>query len=352
MSKDVKKTLRFGFFKVYIHCDIDDINKKITKLKKSNKQDDIVRLQMLRILKEDIKNISDVIWDLINEIKSDKISSIHEIQNKLIEVDKSTFMWCDQSEEEHVFFQMVHDRDDALSKKKLNQERESIPLDDDEYISEFSSIIYHKKTKCFMMQYNKYSVSINQIAEFLTRSLMEKYQNNMTEQQKYKRFPAYIELRAIMDSGRLEAVNNNNGLEKMIIKADLSAVENLRKASSNKNMPIFNVGNAISNVNGYEFTLTITAQKTREKRKVEYGSIDQNFCKQLYNAYNNVEKGKDNISVTMQYQSKDDMRETLIWSSPLKESYIPFIINSRKEIEYRELYDKMILNFKQYWDEL
>lgn len=352
MSKDVTKTLRFGFFKVYIHCDINDINIKINKLKKSNIQDDQAKLKMLQTLKEDLKNVSKVIWDLISEIRSNKISSIHTIQNKLIEVDKTTFMGYDKNEEQHAFFQMVHDRDDALSKKKLNQERESIPLDDDEYISEFAGIIYHKETKCFMIQYNKYSVSINQIAEFLTRSLIEKYQNNMTERQKYKKFPAYIELRAIMDESRLNAVNNNNCLEKMIIKGDLSAVENIKKASNNKNTPILNVGNAILGMNGYEFTLTITAKKTREKRKVEYDSIDQDFCKQLYNAYENVGRDKDNISVTMQYQNEHDVRETLIWSSPLKESYIPFTINSRKEIEYSELYDKMILNFRQYWNEL
>lgn len=138
----------------------------------------------------------------------------------------------------------------------------------------------------------------------------------------------------------------------MVIKGDLSAVENIKKASSDKNSLILNVGNAILGVNGYEFALTITAKKTREKRRIEYDSIDQNFCQQLYNAYENVENDKDNISVSMQYQNKDNIRETLIWSSPLKESYIPFTINSRKEIEYSKLHDKMLLNFKQYWDEL
>lgn len=350
MSKNVTKVLRFGFFKAYVHCDIDNLNTKINKLRKSKKKDDAVRLKMLQNLKEDIKNSSEVIWNLIQDVKFNKIASIHEIQKKLVEIDKSTFISNDENE--YVFFQMVHDRDDALSKKKLNQERESIPLDDDEYIGEFSGIIYHKDIKCFMIQYNKYSVSINQIAEFLTKSLIEKYQHNMTEQQKYKQFPAYIELRAIMDEGRLEAINNNNGLEKMVIKGDLSAVENIKKASSDKNSLILNVGNAILGVNGYEFALTITAKKTREKRRIEYDSIDQNFCQQLYNAYENVENDKDNISVSMQYQNKDNIRETLIWSSPLKESYIPFTINSRKEIEYSKLHDKMLLNFKQYWDEL
>ena len=69
----------------------------------------------------------------------------------MIEIDKSTFIISE--EDEHIFFQMVHDRDDALSKKRINKDRESIHLDD-EYISEFASIIYNKTTNCFMIQKN------------------------------------------------------------------------------------------------------------------------------------------------------------------------------------------------------
>ena len=318
MSKTVTKTIRFGFFKAEIHCDIDDLRKKIRKLSKSKKEDDKKKLKMFQALNDDLKNVSDVIFDLISEIKSGEISSIHEVQKKLIEIDKSTFIESKPNEELHMFFQMVHDRDDAISKKKLNQERESIPLDDDEYIGEFSGIIYQRRGNYFMIQYNRYSVSIDQIAVFLTRCLKEKYEKMVGFEQGLKQFPAYFELKAVIDNDRLKAVEKNNGLEKILIKGDLSAVENIRKYAARMNLPIFAVGDAIQKMNGYEFSFSITAKRTREGRKIEYDSIDQEFCQELFDAYMNVGQEKDNISVTMQYQNENDVRETLTWASPLK----------------------------------
>ena len=55
---------------------------------------------------------------------------------------KSTFITSEQGD--RLYFQIIHDRDDALSKKKIDQERESIPLESDEYISESASILYIK----------------------------------------------------------------------------------------------------------------------------------------------------------------------------------------------------------------
>ena len=78
----------------------------------------------------------------------------------------------------------------------------------------------------------------------------------------------------------------------------------------------------------------------------QYDSIDQEFCQELFDAYMNVGQEKDNISVTMQYQNENDVRETLTWASPLKEVYIQFKMNVREEIEYNELYQKMIISFQ------
>ena len=56
MSKTVTKTIRFGFFKAEIHCDIDDLRKKIRKLSKSKKEDDKKKLKMFQALNDDLKN--------------------------------------------------------------------------------------------------------------------------------------------------------------------------------------------------------------------------------------------------------------------------------------------------------
>lgn len=336
MKNVVSKTFHFGFFRVFLIYNPEDIQSKIKKLNKLGKSDDKNRAKVLENLLSDAQNTTEFIWQLLEDINNQNIESAHEISGKMIEIDRSTFIIDEHNE--HLFFQMVHDRDDALSKKKINEERENIHLDDDEYISEFASIIYNKETNCAMIQKNRYSVSINQVAQFIDECIREKYQNKMKA--KFGSFPLKVELRPIMDMEQLAAIKKNKGVEKLEIKGSMSSLENLNKTGLN--LPLLNVGKALKNMNGYSFSITITANHERINGKVEYESIDQEECENLYSAYSSVPNEKDNISVKMQYKNEDEMRDTLTWATPLRRADITFNHNPRVEIKYTEVYKKMI----------
>jgi hypothetical protein len=353
MTEYKTKNFYFGFFRAIVCCDIVQLSKRTDKLKKhfEKNKDEIA---MLTHLSNDLKSIPSVVEGVLQAIKSGSISSTYFIQNKLVELDKSTFIWGEPVDESvHIFFQMAHDRDDAVSKKKVDKDRVDIPLDDDEYISEFASIIYLKKANCFMIQRNRYSVSTKQIAEFLSKCMENKYRTYAPNLSMRYRFPAKVRLDPIMDNERLNDIKDNKCIEEITIKGDMSSIENLRKASNGLNLPVFDVAQKISGIKGWKFSLTISGQPTREKRKIEYATIDQNFCGDLYDVYASVDgQEKDKISVSMQYQNREDMREILIWASPHMEAIIPFQVNPREHIEVKEIYRKMIVQLKALQEKL
>lgn len=336
MSTKVTKKIKFGFFECNFICNIDDLKSKIDKLSKSKKEKDIIRCKIYVMILEELKDPFLLIPKIIGYIENNKIDYSHIIKGKLVEIDKGTII----KNETTVFLQILHDRDDAILKKKLGEQREIIDLDDDEYISEFTSILYNQETNILMSQYNKYAVSIGQLGHFFSVCLADYFQYNLNDDEKFKSFPVRIELIPIIDKNRLDRIKNNKCVERMTIKGSLSSLKNI-KGALNTNYPIFNISKSISSVNASEFNLTITANKTREGRKIEYESISQDFCSDLYDAYENV-GNKDNIDVEMQFQNEDNIREILKWSTPIKEVYVSFSVDSRKEIPFEDIHNKMI----------
>lgn len=328
------KFIRFGFFSFYMIMERDDIKKRLAQILRSKDNNNTKEAAMLKQLLADTATPASFVWKLLNLIKDGKVKTHHTIQEKIIEIDRSTFIIPD--EEESFFFQMVHDRDDALSKKRLDQDRVSIPLENDEYISEFASILYSKAENCAMIQSNRYSVSPNQIAVFLTECLKDWYQKSFDTKESV---PLKLELRPIYDRNLLDAVTHNKGIRKLEIKGTLPAFRNLERKGLN--LPILNVRNDLAPMRGYTFSFTISANTQRNRGTAEYDFIDSEECNKLYDAYSQTEHDEDRISVKMFYQSMNDATEELVWAAPIKSATLTYRIDSRREITYLEMYEKM-----------
>ena len=337
MARSVNKKIRFGFFECAFICDTDELNKTIKKYNKSQKQEEKVKANTLSTLQKELKNPSLLFSNILDAIQNTSIDFSHDINGKLIEADLATFI----TNSEKTFLQVINNRDDAISKKRLGESRERIDLKDDEYISESTSIMYNRSNNTLLAQYNKYAVSIGQLGCFFSICLSDYFQHSLNKSEKIRVFPAKIEFKPVIAMDRLNEIKTTRCIEKMTIKGSLSGIENIRKESS-VSLPIFNIANSISNLKGYEFSITLTANKTREGRKVEYDSIDQQFCSDLYDAYEKVGT-KDNIDVEMQFQNENSIREVLKWSSPIKEVFITFSVSSREEIPIEDFFKKMNL---------
>lgn len=106
------KPIRFGFFSFYMIIERSDIQKRLAQKHRSKDENDMKEAAMLKQLLADTENSASFVWKLLNLIKDGKVKTYHTIQEKMIEIDRNTFIIPEG--EESFFFQMVHDRDDAL----------------------------------------------------------------------------------------------------------------------------------------------------------------------------------------------------------------------------------------------
>lgn len=330
----VKKVIRFGFFSFYLIIDRPKVREDIVKAKKTKDDESRKRAAMLKQLLLDTQTPASFVWEMLKRFENGMIVSHHEIQKKMIEIDKSTFITSEQGD--RLYFQIIHDRDDALSKKKIDQERESIPLESDEYISESASILYIKNINYAMIQYNRYSVSINQISAFLSESIRKWYQQSFNTT---VNVPLKIELRPLYDRNLLQAVKNNKGIKRIEIKGSIPAIQTLKNKGFN--LPIFDVKDALASMKAYTFTLTMTASFTRRKGEVEYDFIDKEACNQLFDAYSETEYDEDALSIKMNYINMNNVADELVWASPVKKAVITFQVDSRSEIAPQEMCRRM-----------
>ena len=297
MANRINKTIRFGFFKCDFVCNTDNLNKKLKNYSKSKKAAEITKSKIISNLLQELSNPNVLFSKLLSAIQNNSINSSHKINGKLIEADQTTFI----TDSDKTFLQVIYDRDDAISKKRLGKNREKINLDDDEYISECTSIMYNSTSREILAQYNKFAVSIGQLSCFFSLCLSDYFQHSFSPTEIFKIFPAKIEFKPILEMNRLKSIKTTKCIEKMTIKGSMSGIANIQKESM-ANLPILNIANSISNLKGYEFSITLTANKIREGRKIEYESLDQGFCSNLYDAYENV-GDKENIDVEMQFKN-------------------------------------------------
>ena len=211
-------------------------------------------------------------------------------------------------------------------------------------MSIYASILYCKHENCAMIQQNRFSVSINQIGRFLSRCMEEYYQKDLPESKRFSRFPVVIELRPIMDREALKAIKNNKEIRKMIIRGSVPFFEALKKTKIS--LPIIDVGNALEEMKGYSFTVSITAHHERVEGNTEYTSIDKQACENLYQAIEMIPDEERNCNVKMEYLSNEDTKEWLTWSTPLRQTSLSFSVNTREELSPKILYDKM----REYFD--
>ena len=127
MARSVNKKIRFGFFECAFICDTDELNKTIKKYNKSPKQEEKVKANTLSTLQKELKNPSLLFSNILDAIQNTSIDFSHDINGKLIEADLATFI----TNNEKTFLQVINDRDDAISKKRLGESRERIDLKDD-----------------------------------------------------------------------------------------------------------------------------------------------------------------------------------------------------------------------------
>lgn len=305
-KRKITKYPRFGYYHVKIFCDIDRLN----KILRASAHDESL-CSALVSFRKDIEDNIDLFERILLELENENLSVYQNVRAKKIDVDRTTFRHQSKgSPFSYVYFQIANNREDAIYKKRLGEEREKIDLDNDEYIGEYCNAIYCPEKRCLLFQQNKFSVSVNQFALFFKQCISDYYQKELSE--KLDNFPVEVRLDADLDPNLLGKISHGKiEFQKIKINGD---AEKLRKAD----WPVLSIGEELRQFNGYEFTIEIKAKK--EGRSFS-GGLSNEAVKQLYEAHKACDK-EDELKIITQMK-EDDIRDVLDWSTPKRERIIP-----------------------------
>ena len=331
-GETVKKYPRFGYFHVKIGFDEKAITILIKKYNGSTKNEDTEICKALEKCKENISSDVDMFKLILLAIRNKSASGFQEIGGKKIDIDISTFR-PNAEGADHVYFQMANNRSDTVYKKKIGSEREIVDLEDDEYIGEYCSALYHFEKRMILLQRNRYSVSVSQFEAFFQLCISNYYQKNISEDSRIS-FPIFVRLVPDLDQKMLDKIKRGNiEFEKIKICGDAAKINHASKL----NMPcIQGLEKIINGFSGYEFSIEIKAKK--EKGRFSE-SLSPSNVQDLYEYHRNCRE-EDELQIITQMKD-GEIRDVLDWSVPKRERVIPITYSRQNPPKIDDLYKKM-----------
>ncbi len=283
--------------------------------------------------------------DILKKVNDGILVSRFMIANKTVDIDLKTFVEND----EYIFFQIANNRSFNIpSRREIGGERKSIMLKDNEYIGEFLSILYHKKTKVFMVQRNRYSLSRLQLTKVLSQLF-----NDYNVKVKNINTPyIMLELRPILDNERLNKINKNNIIDKVTLSGTSVS---LAKLSSDKQRATHFLVECLKAYQAYGFTLILTANvkgiKNSSMKNDEVIKLVSDLSKLSKDESYKDTDGDLDLEVGVR-ENETAKRELIDYLVPSISQEISFEMKERTALSYEIIKDKMLKAFEEKKDEL
>ena len=344
-DKMIRKDVRFGYFNIkiskkHLAQEVSRYKKEVRTEKTRQKYNH--RLELIKEIEEKSEaNLVVNFEQVFKALKEGKIKNTYDMYNKTIEIDKLTFMpqKVDANNKDFIFFQIVSPRISNPTKKKIGQKRKAITLEDNEFIGEFTSILYNKKTRVLMVQHNRHSLTINRVALLL--SLMFKEYMEIGNDEKYPLI--LLDLDTALDPEQLKKINKKSCYSSIKISGNpvvMSSVVNEGKAT-------YGIDTILTAFQGYDFVFDIRGKKNKKT----YKSLDQIQIEDLYKKYAKAKKShaKDDLpNITVRLQENENApKEVINWFLPKMESSIIFHIEPNKVLSHEIVYDKMFEGYNK-----
>ncbi|MCT1180343.1 DUF6731 family protein [Lactococcus lactis] len=181
------------------------------------------------------------------------------------------------------------------SRKKLNQEKESLHLSDDEFLGEFNLLIFDPRHNVLITQGNSFGLTTKQIAMSLS-NLRLKYKEKIGEAEKDELF--VVSLRPIIDSNAISSVKNNDIYRKIVIKgSDYREIENNSLNSETLSSTI----RALNEINGVNFEITVTMSNTPKGE-----SLSQNEVRSMIEDVLKLRDSKMDVSMNVTSRKNEE----------------------------------------------
>lgn len=286
-------------------------------------------------------------WSLKNVfdyyIMNNKLETNLIIENETFEIEPNSLF----KDGELYFFLISNLRNDLIpAKKKIGKEKEEIKLEDDEYIGEFTGVVYDSKTKIFMIQINKYGVSVSKIEKYFEELKNEYISLNINDDAIKKEDK--INLNIILNPEELENVSNSKEIRGIRLKSSTTALSQLKGMlnDSEKNS-VKEIDKIVSTFGHVNFEISITADFEADN------SLERKEAVKFINTFRKIigKEKKTSLSVTRR-ENEDSNVETIDFLLPKMLKHINLSVEPRKSIGRDYLRTEMFKGYSQIKDKL
>lgn len=241
------------------------------------------------------------------------------------EVDTNAFLY-DESRKIYSM-QIAKLRDYNIpDKKKVSAPREDIPLDPDEFVSEFLTLIYDRKYNLTVVQINRNSLTSKELDAYLTQ-----LRSFIREKQGKEKDNYYIESRIVPDNEKLNEVKRADYFRKFILKGSKINLDSLVDENS-----LRQVSKTIGDLHGVNFKLEISVESHAAKDETLDREMLLNYIEQI-NETN--EEMQTEIAIK---QDIDTSVELINLVNPRMTDYIKIEHDKRKTIALEFLYNQFM----------
>lgn len=252
-----------------------------------------------------------------------------------IEIDRNA-CFCKAETPWLISFQISRLRADSLpAKKKLGRPRNDIHLEDDEYIGEFTEVLFDSRFNIVIIQANRYGVGVGVVCKYLNYLHKQYLELSGETPSKY----TIGELKPILDESLTEKAFNSKCIRKIHFRC---SDENVDAIISEDNQTLGSAVRLIGEQTGVVLDVTLSVRGREPSRSLTTDDIKM--------------AGRDyvrfmNDSLTSEKSKKDARMEFTIWNEtesvaeavdlliPKVNFVIPLSVEERKPIGSEYLYD-------------
>lgn len=265
--------------------------------------------------------------DLLDYIEQHKTKnySMNVNAGNFGEIDTNAFHY--DKDKNIYYLQIAKLRNENLpDKKRVSEPREDLPLQPDEYVSEFLTLIYDATHMVTMVQVNRSSLSVKELEIYLTQ-----LRNSKKKEEGQKIDDYYVQCRIVPDPEKLNDVKTADYIRRISLKGSKVNLDALQDDQSLKK-----ISDAIGKLEGVNFKIEISVDSHAPKDS----SLNKENLLEVIDDIN--EHNNDiNTEVTIK-EDIDTSVETVNLVSPRMTDIIKVEHDNRRNIGVEFLYNRFM----------
>ena len=346
-EKKINKVVKFVYYQGYLIADPDKVKqnkgkwnalfriknilsngKELTEVQQALLADEA----LINAQKELYEKYGRSVWDAektFEHVVKEGINTNIDIGDMIVEIEPGTLVLGD----ELISFQLTKLRDNMLpAKKKIGTTKEDIPLDDDEYIGEFTSILYDKRNSVFMIQTNMHGVSYGQVAKYLTLLRRRVIDTLGTEDF----YDAACELSVVVNTCDLDNIRSSQEVKKLRVRAADGVFNSFE---TDENNFLGKIRKSFKRKSGIIIDVTVSID-----RETDVKSLDEELIEDVignYDLIKNCEYDKNLLVEITRKENEDVATEVINLLRPKMTDEINLKLKPRTSVMHKDLLKEM-----------